>query len=162
MIKVLTTKKHRFNKSIVISGQVIQIDASGYASVSEDIVSQALIAGFELVDKDAKFPTEEQKQHVAEVNAILESAKAQAAGIIAEAEQKAKEIIAEAELKAGKISQEGQADEREAKKAELAAKKVDELKALCADVKIPEEQWEHLKKAELVDLLMSFIFDEGK
>lgn len=159
MIEIVTFKKNRFGRSIVIKGQEVHIDTAGHASVNEDIVSAALVAGFELVDKTAKFTTEEEQAHVEEVNGILESAKAEAAAIVAAAEKQAAEIIAEAEKQAGIIKQENHVDEKAAKKAELESRKVDDLKALCADAGIPEDKYKSLKKAELVDLLMSFIFD---
>ena len=87
MVKIYTTKKHRFGKSVVIADTTIKVDNTGNAEVPEDIVSQALIGGFELVDKSVEFPTEEEKKHVQEVNEILESAKLEAKAIIAKAEK---------------------------------------------------------------------------
>ena len=160
MVEIFTEKKHRFGKALIVGNVTVQVDAKGHAMVPENIVSQALISGFELVDKTAKFETEEEQQHVKEVNELLDCARQEAKAIIAEAERKAKEIISQAEIEAGKIKEEGQVDEKEAKKAELSSKKVDDLKALCADAGIPEENWKNLKKAELVDLLMKFIFED--
>ena len=160
MVEIFTEKKNRFGKSLIVGNKTIQIDAKGHSMVPEDIVSQALISGFELVDKTVKFETEEEQKHVKEVNDLLECARQEAKSIIAEAEKKAKEIISQAEIEAGKIHEENQVDEKEAKKAELSSKKVDDLKALCADAGIPEEDWKNLKKAELVDLLMKFIFED--
>ena len=160
MVKIYTTKKHRFGKSVVIADTTIKVDNTGNAEVSEDIVSQALIGGFELVDKSVEFPTEEQKKHVQEVNEILESAKLEAKEIIAKAEKEAEEIILNAKKEAGLITAENHVDEKAAKKEELNSKKVDELRALCVDAGIPEENWKSLKKAELVELILSFIFEE--
>ena len=159
MVEIVTLKKNRFGRSIVIKSQDVHIDMQGHALVNEDIVSAALIAGFELVDKSVKFTTEEDQKHVEEVSNILESAKAEAAAIVAAAEKQASEIIAEAERQAGIIKQENRVDEKAAKKAELESKRVDDLKALCADAGMPEDQYKNLKKAELVDLLVSFIFE---
>jgi len=162
MVKIYTTKKHRFNRVLAIAGANVNVDGEGYAEVAEDIVSQALIAGFELVDKNAKFASEEEKTHVKEVNAILESAKAEANAIREEAKAEAAKIIADAEAKAGLIEVENKVDEKAVKREELASKKVGELKGICQDSGIPEEEWKTLKKEELVDLLMSFIFEESK
>ena len=41
----------------------------------EDIVSQALLVGFELVDKNVTFETEEQKEQIQKINEILDSAR---------------------------------------------------------------------------------------
>lgn len=159
MVKIYTTKKHRFNRSVIVAGTVVQVDNTGNAEVSEEIVSQALIDGFELVDKSVEFPTEEQKKHVQEVNEILESAKSEAKEIIAKAEKEAEEIILNAKKEAGLITVENHVDEKAAKKEELNSKKVDDLKALCVDAGIPEEKWKGLKKADLVELILSFIFE---
>jgi len=159
MVKIYTTKKHRFNRSVIVAGTVVQVDNTGNAEVSEEIVSQALIDGFELVDKSVEFPTEEQRKHVQEVNEILESAKLEAKEIIAKAEKEAEEIILNAKKEAGLITAENHVDEKAAKKEELNSKKVDDLKALCVDAGIPEEKWKGLKKADLVELILSFIFE---
>jgi cell division septum initiation protein DivIVA len=160
MVKIYTTKKHRFNRSVVIAGTTVQVDNAGNAEISEELVSQALIGGFELVDKSVEFPTEEEQKHVQEVNEILESAKLEAKAIIAKAEKEAEEIILKAKQEAGLITAENHVDEKTAKKEELNSKKVDDLKALCVDAGIPEDKWKSLKKAELVELILSFIFEE--
>ncbi len=160
MVKIYTTKKHRFNRSVVIAGTAVQVDSVGNAEISEELVSKALIGGFELVDKSVEFPTEEEKKHVQEVNEILESAKQEAKAIIAKAEKEAEEIIFKAKQEAGLITAENHVDEKAAKREELTGKKVDDLKALCVDAGIPEDKWKGLKKADLVELILSFIFEE--
>ena len=159
MVEVFTDKKHRFGKTLVIGKVSVQVDEKGHAMVPKDLISQALINGFELVDKSIKYETEEEKKHVEEVNDILNSAKAQAGEIIAQAKKQAEEIIAQAKAEAGKITAEEQVDEKAEKEKELNTKKVEELKALCLDAGIPEESWKNLKKADLVNLLMKFIFE---
>lgn len=159
MVEVFTDKKHRFGKALVIGKVSVQVDEKGHAMVPKDLISQALINGFELVDKSIKYETEEERKHVEEVNDILSSAKAQAEEIIAQAKKQAEEIIAQAKAEAGKITAEEQVDEKAEKEKELNTKKVEELKALCHDAGIPEESWKNLKKADLVNLLMKFIFE---
>lgn len=161
-VKIVTDKKHRFNRSIVIKGHQVVIDGTGHAEVPEEIVTAALISGFELVDKTAKFTTDEERQHAEEVSAILQSAHEQAAEIIAKAEKEAEAIVAKAYAEAEAVRRDNKVDERIAKKEELQKMKVDDLKALCADAGISKESYEGLKKDELVEFILSYVFDEKK
>lgn len=159
-IEIFTTKAHRFGKSILIAGVKVDIDSKGHAMVSEDIVSQALLVGFELVDKNVTFETEEQKEQIQKINEILDSAREEAKAIIDSAKKEAEKIIADAKAEAGIIEENSKKDIKANKLEELQKMKVDELKALCQDAKIPEDQWKALKKDELIKFLMDFIFSE--
>ena len=161
-VKIVTDKKHRFNRSIIIKGHQVVVDSTGHAEVPEEVVTAALISGFELVDKSAKFTTDEERQHAEEVTAILNSAHEQAKEIIAQAEKQAKEIIAQAHAEAEAFRQENKIEERLVKKEELQKMKVDDLKALCADAGINKESYDGLKKDELVEFILSYVFDEKK
>lgn len=161
-VKIVTDKKHRFNRSIIIKGHQVVVDGTGHAEVPEEIVTAALISGFELVDKSVKFTTDEERQHAEEVESILQSAREQAKEIIATAEKEATAIIEQAKAEAAAIRKDNQIDERIAKKEELQRMKVDELKALCADAGINKESYEGLKKDELIEFILSYVFDEKK
>ena len=161
-IQLVTSKAHRFGKSVLIEGTEIKVDAKGFAEVDEKVVSQALISGFELVNKDEKFETEEEREQVQKVQEIIDSANAQAAEIIANAKKEAAEIIGKAKAEAEGIEASSNKDEKEDRTKQLTAMKVDELQAMCQDAKLPEEEWKNLKKAELVKYLIDFIFEEPK
>ena len=161
-VKIVTNKKHRFNESIIIKGHQVVVDGTGHAEVPEDIVTAALISGFELVDKSVKFTTDEERQHVEEVEGILQSAHDQAKEIIANAEKEAAAIIERAKAEAEAIRRDNKIDERIAKKEELQKMKVDELKALCSDAGINKESYEGLKKDELIEFILSYVFDDKK
>lgn len=159
-IEIFTTQKHRFGKTLNVSGIILTLDGKGHANVPEDKVAKLLASGFELVDKDAKFTSQEEMDKAEEVNQIIQSAKAQAKAIIAEAEKKAAKIISEAEKKAGEVEESANVPEKEAKLAELKAMSNDELKSLLAEAGVPEAEYSKLKKADLVDKIMSIIFAE--
>lgn len=163
MVKIFTTQKHRFGRTLTIgNGVAVVIDGKGNAEIDEANVAVALISGFELFDKTLKFKTEEEQAHIDEVQSVLESAKLQAEEIVKEAEKKAKEIIADAEKKANVILAEGHVNEKEAKRDELGSKTVKELQALAIEAGIEEGKYKGLKKEALVDLLISYIFEEEK
>ena len=159
-IKIFTTQKHRFGRSLNVAGVTFSVDAKGFAEVPEDKAARVLASGFELADKDAKFTSEEELQKANDVQQILEAAKAQAAAIIAEAEKEAAKIIAAAKKEAGSIEEEEMLPEKEAKMAELKGMSNDELKGLLAEVGVPEADYAKMKKAELIDKIMSIIFAE--
>lgn len=161
-VKIVTDKKHRFNRSIIIKGHQVVVDGTGHAEVPEEIVTAALISGFELVDKSVKFTTDEERQHAEEVEATLLSAREQAKEIIAAAEREATAIIERAKAEVAAIRKDNQVDERIAKKEELQRMKVDELKALCADAGINKESYEGFKKDELIEFILSYVFDDKK
>ena len=159
-IKIFTTKPHRFGKSLIVANTKIDIDAKGFAEVDEKVVSQALISGFELVNKDETFETEEQREQIKQVNEILDSAREEAKDIIDKANKEAAEIIAKAKAEAGIIEAESQKDLKAEKQEELSKLKVVDLQAMCQDAGIPDDQWKSLKKDELIKFLMDFIFSE--
>ena len=161
-IQLVTRKAHRFGKSVLIDSTPVEVDAKGFAEVDEKLVSQALISGFELVNKDEKFETEEEREQIKQVQDIIDSAKAQAEEIIANAKKEAAEIIAKAQADAEGIEATSNKDEKEERTKQLTAMKVAELQAMCQDAKLPEEEWKSLTKAKLVEYLINFIFEENK
>lgn len=159
-IKIFTTQKHRFGRKLNVSGVAFTVDAKGYAEVSEDKVAEVLPAGFELVDKDAKFVSVEEQEKANDVRQIMEQAKAQAAEIVANAEKEAASIIAAARKEAASIEEEGLVPEKQAKLAELKGMTNEELKGLLVEAGVPGADYAKMKKNDLVDKIMSIIFAE--
>lgn len=161
MIKLITDRKHRFNKYILIGDKNVFIDSKGEIQVDENDVVAALDSGFELVDKDVRFTSKEEAKKVKEVTDILNSAKEQAKEIIAEAEREAKNIIMEAQKQANVIITESNVEEKDEFLKKIQDMKVDELREIVAssDVFTPE-QYKGMKKAELIDAIMKIKYSQ--
>jgi len=157
MIQIKTSKANRFNQTILIGKDKISVDKSGLAEVEETSVSKALLIGFELVDKDQKFSSETELQHIEDVNDLLEAAKKQAAEIIKQAEDKAKVIIADAESKAKAIIADNNVDELTEYKESLQKLTVAELKDTLVQAGVAKEKYASIVKK---DDLINFIIKE--
>lgn len=160
MVKLFTTKKNRFNNSLLVNNKTIRVDAKGYVEVDESMVVHLLKVGFELDDPTAKFESEEEQKKVEEMNGILESARSQAKEIITQAQIEAEKIIEDARKKAGLILQDNMVEEKEEARKNLEEKSVKEIKEILATSNVDEAQYKNLKKDELIDLAISISFDK--
>lgn len=158
MVKLFTTKKNRFNNSLLVSNKTIHVDSKGYIEVDESMVVHLLKVGFELDDPTVKFESEEEQKKVEEMNGILESARSQAKEIIAQAQTEAEKIIEDARKKAGLILQDNMVEEKEEARKNLEEKSVKEIKEILAASDVDEAQYKNLKKDELIDLAISISF----
>lgn len=158
MVKLFTTKKNRFNNSLLVSNKTIHVDSKGYVEVDESMVVHLLKVGFELDDPTVKFESEEEQKKVEEMNGILESARSQAKEIITQAQIEAEKIIEDARKKAGLILQDNMVEEKEEARKNLEEKSVKEIKEILAASDVDEAQYKNLKKDELIDLAISISF----
>lgn len=160
MIKIVTKKSNRFNKTILINNKQVQVDGRGEAEVEENLVVYALEVGFDLVDPSAKFSSQEEMDKVSQVQDLLLSAKKQAEVIVAEAHKEAESIIEEARKKAGLILEEGHVDQKDFARKNLEEKTVKEIKEILASSGVEEDSYKNLKKEELIDLAIKISFEE--
>jgi len=161
MIKLITDKKHRFNREILIKDKSVFVDSNGEINVNEDLVTYALEAGFELVDKNVKFTSKEEELKIKEVNDILEGAKSSAKEIIEEARREAERIILEAKKAANVIIEDSGVIEKEEFKKKLMGRKIEELKEIIASTDMyTKEQYNTMKKTEMIDAIMKIQFGE--
>lgn len=160
MVKLFTTKKNRFNNSLLVNKQTVRVDAKGYVEVDESMVTHLLKVGFELDDPNAHFESEEEQRKVQEMNDILMEARSQAEEIISQAKAEAAQIIEEARKKAGLILQDNLVEEKEEARKNLEEKSVKEIKEILAASDVDEAQYKNLKKDELIELAISISFDK--
>jgi len=155
MIKLFTTKKHRFGSRLIIKNQEVIVNNLGEIEVDETFVTSAMEVGFELVDKDAKFTSVEEANKVKEVNEILISAKKQADEIISEAKREAELIIMEAKTAANAVIFNTGTEEKNEFLKTLQDRKVDELRevAVSSDMYTSEEV-NKMKKTDLIEAIM--------
>ena len=161
MIKLITSKSHRFNRHILIKDKNVFVDGKGEVEVEEGYVTSALAAGFELVDKDAKFTSVEEEKKVKDVNDLLTAAKEQAKEIINQAKIEADRIILEAKNYANVVIQESGIEEKEEFIKTLSDRKVDELREIVASSDFyTKEQYSGMKKAELIEAIVKIRYPE--
>jgi len=160
MIKLITDKKHRFGKYILIKNKNMFVSPNGEIEVEENLVTYALEAGFELVDKDAKFISREEEVKIKEVNDILSSAKQNAEEIIKEAHREADKIIMEAKKAANIIIEDSGIEEKQEFESKLKDRKVEELReVLASSDNYDKETISKMKKQELIDAIMKIRYE---
>lgn len=153
-IKLKTTAKHRFNRSFIIGDTSFQVSPIGEVEVDEQYVAKALEVGFELLDKNQKFKSEEDYKVIEEVNNTLQSAKTQATAIIEQAKKDADKIIQEANTKADLILRGNKVDAFEEMRKKLGNYKMEELKETLIASGVDVDSIKDLKKAELIDKII--------
>jgi len=155
MIKLITDKRHRFGKSVLIKDTNFQVDNDGTIEVPEGLVTSALEVGFVLVDKDAKFTSDEEAKKIKDVDDIISSARMQAKEIISEAHQEAKKIIMEAQTQSNAIIINSGVEEKDEFLKKLQERKVDNLREVVASSDLyTQEQIATMKKADLINAIM--------
>jgi len=161
MIKLITDKKHRFNKQVLIGNKDVFINSNGEIEVEESLVTTALDVGFELVDKDVKFTSKEEAAKIKDVVDTLNSAKATAKEIIEEAKKEAEKIINEAQKRAEALLVNNGVGEKEEFLKKIQAMKVPELKEiLVSSDKYSEEDLKVMKKEDLINAIMKIKYSE--
>lgn len=159
MIKLITNKKHRFNKNILLKDRKVFVNNKGEIDVDESLVALALNCDFELVDKNAKFTSIEEQKQVKAVEDIINSSRETAKEIIEEAKREAERIIFEANKKANKIIEESNVEEKDEFTRKLQGRKVEELREVLASSDIyTEEEYKAMKKNELIDAIVKIRF----
>ncbi len=161
MIKLITDKRHRFNKQILLNNKNVLVNSNGEIEVEEDLVVAALESGFELVDKNVKFTSKAEAEKIKEVESTLNSAKETAKEIIAEAQREAAKIITEAQKRAGEIIIESNVEEEEDFRKKLQERKVNDLKEILISSDLfTEDDLKSMKKEELIDAIMKIKFSK--
>lgn len=160
MIKLITDKRHRFGKYILIKNKNIFVSSNGEIEVEENLVTYALEVGFELMDKDAKFTSRKEEIKIKEVNDILSSAKQNAEEIIKEAHREADKIIMEAKKAANVIIEDSGIEEKQEFESKLKDRKVEELReVLVSSDNYDKETISKMKKQELIDAIMKIRYE---
>lgn len=160
MIKLITDKRHRFGKYILIRNKNVFVNSNGEIEVEENLVTYALEVGFELVDKNVKFTSKEEEIKIKEVNDILSSAKQNAEEIIEEAHREADRIIMEAKKTANVIIEDSGIEEKQEFESKLKDRKVEELRdVLASSDNYDKETINKMKKQELIDAIMKIRYE---
>ena len=159
LIKVKTSKENRWGKMLNISGVDITFNAEGIGEVDEKQVSRVLNSTIELVDKNIKVESNEERELIENQSLLLDGARKEAQKIIEDAKKQASHIVEDAKKQAGITLKEEKVDEKQELRLSLEQLTVKEIKAKLIESHVPESEFKNImKKDDLIEFTINTAF----